>query len=391
MHKELFAGRFWQAATRARDFARTLVLEDLPDEMRFRVELNSSYDGHPLHEDEVVFPEEGGPQQSVRLLRCTGEQVIELLWREGRVPEWINLSVSMKLESLTVIEVLACGRFTANDGLLYHEGEGYPPFHVTGPALPASVDDRALVRERFSVFDRSECATLDEFGYVADQGRQKTWSLDLHGPVFDDNALAAFPALESLEILELHGSQLQGPGLDGLKDLPLLRILRIYLDAPRSISLEYLPEIRSLDEILLANLAPGPWGQSSLPKKTERLSRLTLNARGSLDLGSTWPPRLERLSIRASDLSGGPLPARLDSLYFHVSRLEPSRLEHVLGSLETVSGLDLSDTPVADDLALNLVDRLDPRYMNLVRCGVSEQCLRRIRRKHPEMKLLPRR
>ena len=58
MDKHTFAEHFVRAVTIARDGASNYVEEHLPDQLRFRVVLNSSYDGNPLHVDEVVFPED---------------------------------------------------------------------------------------------------------------------------------------------------------------------------------------------------------------------------------------------------------------------------------------------------------------------------------------------
>ena len=58
MDREIFADRFRRAAHRARDFAQSFLEEALPSELRFRVQLNASYDGNPLHASERVFPED---------------------------------------------------------------------------------------------------------------------------------------------------------------------------------------------------------------------------------------------------------------------------------------------------------------------------------------------
>src|SRR5689334_19118076 len=135
MDRELFAGRLHEAAVAARDFAQRYVEETLPDELRFRVRLNSSYDGNPLVRDEVVFPSDSGYEKANEFKDCSEQQVLDLLWRNKRVPEWINLSVIDESGTVTLVEVLSCGRFTADEGLLYHLREGKPPFHILGPAL----------------------------------------------------------------------------------------------------------------------------------------------------------------------------------------------------------------------------------------------------------------
>ena len=71
---------------------------------------------------------------------CSALAVVDELWRDGRVPEWMDLSVVDVAQGSTVLEALCCGRFTDDETLLYHKTEGAPPFHVTSPALPPNHD-----------------------------------------------------------------------------------------------------------------------------------------------------------------------------------------------------------------------------------------------------------
>src|SRR5688572_12212046 len=103
---------------------------------------------------------------------------------------------------------MCCGRFTAQDELLYHEREGRPPFHVTGPTLPVNYEDG----QRFSIYDRSECWTRRDVEQLRAHAH-KVWSLDLFGLAFDDESLGQLPDLARMEILELKGSPLRGSGL----------------------------------------------------------------------------------------------------------------------------------------------------------------------------------
>jgi hypothetical protein len=107
--------------------------------MTFRVLLNQSVDDiAPLRAPEVVFPQDSRPARGrARALRaCGAPTVVEELWRDGRVPEWVDLGVADVRRGSTVIEMLCCGRFTDDESLLYHRAEGWPPFHVTSPVLP---------------------------------------------------------------------------------------------------------------------------------------------------------------------------------------------------------------------------------------------------------------
>ena len=214
MDKTVFAERLRCASERTRDFARTQILEPLPDALRFDVQLNSSYDGNPLHPDERVYPDD--PERIPGHLRSwlTEEQVLELLWRDGAVPEWINLTVSEEDEDYTLIEVDCCGRFTANEQLLYHEREGYPPFHVLGPSLPPSHSLESNSKERFSLHWHMKLGDRRELAMVRERA-EHVEILSLLGTSFDDAALeelagVALPRLSSL-MLEKKGSPRSPP------------------------------------------------------------------------------------------------------------------------------------------------------------------------------------
>jgi hypothetical protein len=72
------------------------------------------------------------------------------LWRDGHVPQWINVAVLTETGTETIVELLCCGRFTADETRLYPVDEGRPPFHVLSPMLPPSYDGG-----RFSIHHRA--------------------------------------------------------------------------------------------------------------------------------------------------------------------------------------------------------------------------------------------
>jgi hypothetical protein len=79
MQRHAFLENFRAAALAARDFARKFIEEALPEEMLFRVRLNSSYDGNPLVADERVYPSDSVPERARAFCECTLEQVATLL------------------------------------------------------------------------------------------------------------------------------------------------------------------------------------------------------------------------------------------------------------------------------------------------------------------------
>lgn len=135
MDKSVFRENLIKATEQVLPFSREFVTNALPSSCRYLIFPNQSYDGNPLHDDEQLFPEESLPAGDF-LGPFEAEQVVEYLWRDGKVPEWINVTVYSYDERHTYLELLCCGRFTSTEGLLYHGMEGYQPFHILGPNLP---------------------------------------------------------------------------------------------------------------------------------------------------------------------------------------------------------------------------------------------------------------
>lgn len=120
-----------EASIDARDFAKTMVQNPLPDEIAFEI-INGVMDEELLEDDEVLIKEAvfDGTE------RFTLDQVVEKLWRNGLVPVWINVSVKNYNDKATILGLECGGRFSAQPELMYHVHEGRAPFHVLSPSLP---------------------------------------------------------------------------------------------------------------------------------------------------------------------------------------------------------------------------------------------------------------
>jgi hypothetical protein len=128
--------RLRTAAQRAVEFARQHVQQLLPDNVAFLVYPNQSYDGNPRVGDELVFPDESLPEGQYHG-PWSAEEVLSFLWRDGKVPEWINTAVQAEDGKRSLIELRCCGRFTTQEELLYHRYPGgVPPFSIKSPTLP---------------------------------------------------------------------------------------------------------------------------------------------------------------------------------------------------------------------------------------------------------------
>ncbi len=132
-----FEKKLVDSATHALEFTRTLVTNTLPDKIRYVVRLGASYDGNPLEDGEVTFPIDYDERERIY---DSSQEVADLLWREGRVPEWINVTVLSETPGYTNVKLECCGRFSDKPEQIYHAHEGRAPFHVFGPPIPQGVD-----------------------------------------------------------------------------------------------------------------------------------------------------------------------------------------------------------------------------------------------------------
>lgn len=146
--RDSFKRNLISAANYAVEFARTLVSNNLPNKIRYVVFLGASYDGNPLEEGECTFPEDYSQRERHF---DESESVVNLLWRDGKVPEWINVIVQSETPEYTNVKLECCGRFSDKAENLYHVNEGRAPFHVLGPNLPQGYDLSS--REKFDLKD----------------------------------------------------------------------------------------------------------------------------------------------------------------------------------------------------------------------------------------------
>jgi hypothetical protein len=98
--------------------------------------LNCSYDRNLLRDDEIVFPDDVRTHGK-RVGPLTADAVVSLLWRDHRVPEWIDISVWEADQRVTYFELMCCGRFADESERLHYYWTDVPPFGVKCPVYPA--------------------------------------------------------------------------------------------------------------------------------------------------------------------------------------------------------------------------------------------------------------
>lgn len=247
MDRDVFAAQFEAACASTLEIAAIFLSDPLPAALRFRVRLNSSYDGHPLVDDQVLYPEDSAFERALALHDVDRGVVLSELWRDGRVPEWIALQVSGATEQTTRLDVTCCGRFSAT----LPRQQGRPAFHLRSPDFPRPYVEGT----RFSVHRHPECWTAAELAHAASHA-DLVWELELVGPAFGDVELAALPAFPALRGLVLRHTRVQGPGLAGLAHAPTLRTLQIHLAPPARVDLTRLPPRPRLDFVKVHGMPP---------------------------------------------------------------------------------------------------------------------------------------
>ena len=120
------------ASEHAVRFAERYVVQELPGTLRYHVLLNQSFDGNATSE-EVLYPEDDGKD----VVRVSAQTVVALLYRDGRCPEWIDVSVEAVGTGFTLLRLLCCGRYTNDRKKMYYDDQGLGPFGIKSPALPS--------------------------------------------------------------------------------------------------------------------------------------------------------------------------------------------------------------------------------------------------------------
>jgi hypothetical protein len=131
MRKEDFRIQLIASSFFATRFAQNYVCEVLPFNFRYVVSLNESYDGN-RQPDEVVYPDDNGKV----LCDLSEDGVVDLLLRENRCPQWIDIAVAGASEEITLLGLCCCGRYHGDESRLYYYESGTQPFGIKSPALP---------------------------------------------------------------------------------------------------------------------------------------------------------------------------------------------------------------------------------------------------------------
>lgn len=106
-------------------------MEELPSGLLYNFALTER---RKTEAEKIVLA--GQAYLSSQLVNLTPKEAAAILFKNELVPVWIDLFIGGFDEKHTFIEVTFSEDFTANDDLLFHPKEGFPPFHAVGPTVP---------------------------------------------------------------------------------------------------------------------------------------------------------------------------------------------------------------------------------------------------------------
>ncbi|MEQ8277009.1 MAG: hypothetical protein RMA76_27580 [Deltaproteobacteria bacterium] len=379
MERDEFRRRFVAAYTRARDFAREYIEEPLPDAVRFRVELNASYDGHA---DETVrlYPEDSAPERRAELADVDAETAFAALYRDGRIPEWINVSVEDATDAHTIVELTVCGRFTDDDARLYHQQEGRPPFHVLGPALPPEYEEGV----RFSLHLRKACASLEELERIR-RHASKVQTLRLEGSDFAEDQLDGL-GFENLTHLTLSHTQVRR--LDALADVPRLSFVWVTCGDIPSFVLTPRRALPNVEWLVLRDLPNALDDVRGFRAAMPRLADLELAS--AHDLETSGP--IDLTGLGRVSLSAPVVPRGVErctgvrDLTVAFAEIDEARFIALLTSAaETLERLFIDETPISE-ATLGAVARLPRlRRFRTRGTGLDTSTLEEFAHAHPHL------
>ncbi len=131
MKEEEFKHLLLLATEEAKQFALKYIENELPANNVYNICLNLSHDDPKLTQFDLYSNDEGKILKMVNV-----DSVISTLLRNGKVPVWIDISVSEIKKSKTLLTLLCAGRYSDNINELYYYQQGLGPFGVKSPNLP---------------------------------------------------------------------------------------------------------------------------------------------------------------------------------------------------------------------------------------------------------------
>lgn len=111
-HMRLIAASYW-----ARRFAQRLVIDRLPFEFGYS-----------------LCAQKSGCKDICHCI--SSEEVVETIWRGGKVPRWIDIAVERVDGKTTIFQLICSDEYEAVENKLYYTWGGSAPFGIKSPDFP---------------------------------------------------------------------------------------------------------------------------------------------------------------------------------------------------------------------------------------------------------------
>lgn len=113
-------------------FANNYITDKLPEDFLYTVVLNVSEDDPALTQFDI-YPEDSGKKAEL----IDEKEVVKLLYRNGKIPVWIDICVACVHQSNTIIHLLCAGRYSdKSQDYYYNHHDTVSPFGIKGPVFP---------------------------------------------------------------------------------------------------------------------------------------------------------------------------------------------------------------------------------------------------------------
>jgi hypothetical protein len=136
MEKTDFHSLLLAVTESAINFAKRYVSDEIPPKCRYDVQLNFSQDSETLTQFDL-YPEDYGKQFDA----LGADAVVDLLYRKGKIPVWIDISVKAVSSETTTLRLLCAGRYSDDPGEFYYESSGSGPFGIKSPNFPPGFEE----------------------------------------------------------------------------------------------------------------------------------------------------------------------------------------------------------------------------------------------------------
>ncbi|MNX70350.1 hypothetical protein D3C86_1015970 [compost metagenome] len=131
MTKQEFLFHLHGASLVALKFAERYVKDKLTTDFKYNVIFTPSHQTiNPSHFD--FYPEDEG----IIKLNLTDNEVVNLLYRNNKIPIWIDISVLKSSRKSTTFNLLCAGRYSDSKEEFYYRSDGSAPFGIKSPTLP---------------------------------------------------------------------------------------------------------------------------------------------------------------------------------------------------------------------------------------------------------------